>query len=77
MDNQVPASPIPQISDADWLRTPLSVQQFPLSLLERLNDIEQQVNSLKDDNLRLREQAQQTSSNSSRPANHQAATGAV
>lgn len=57
----------PEITAEDWQRTPPSVQQVILHLLERVVALEQEVSTLRAVNEQLREQTQRSSHNSSQP----------
>ena len=67
----LPASD-PEIVSEDWQRTPPSVQQVILRLLERVAVLEQAVSSLRAENERLREQTRRSSHNSSQPPSYDA-----
>jgi len=55
------------IAPEDWALTPPSVQQVMLQVLERVAALEEEVNQLRADNERLREQTRRSSHNSSQP----------
>jgi len=57
----------PEIASEDWQRTPPSVQQVILRLLERVAALEQEVSNLRVAHEQLREQTQRSSHNSSQP----------
>ena len=63
MSETVPAS-MEQISESDWAQTPDSVKR---SLLGRIEQLEQQYEELKAENVMLREQIGRNSQNSSKP----------
>ena len=62
----------PEIASEDWQRTPPSVQQVILCLLERVAALEQEVSSLRAAHEQLREQTRRSSHNSSQPPSHDA-----
>jgi hypothetical protein len=54
MNSEQLAYPNPEIVPEDWQRTPPSVQQLILHLLERLATLEQEVSGLRAEDERLR-----------------------
>jgi transposase len=67
MDSELPTCPNSEIAPEDWQRTPPSVQQMILHLMQRLASLEQEVSTLRAENERLREQTRRSSHNSSQP----------
>lgn len=60
-------SPTPEISEADWQRTPVSVQRFIVEMVQRLAQLEEQVRVLEEKNRLLEERLGSDSQNSSKP----------
>jgi transposase len=56
-----------EITPEDWVLTPSSVQQALWQVLERLAALEEEINRLRTENERLREQVRRSSRNSSQP----------
>ena len=67
MDAELQTYPNFEIVPEDWQRTPPSVQQMILRLMQRLASLEQEVSALRAENERLREQTRRSSRNSSQP----------
>ena len=67
MDAELQTYPDFEIVPEDWQRTPPSVQQMSLRLMQRLASLEQEVSTLRAENERLREQTRRSSRNSSQP----------
>ncbi len=67
MDAELQTYPDFEIVPEDWQRTPPSVQQMILRLMQRLASLEQEVSTLRAENERLREQTRRSSRNSSQP----------
>ena len=67
MDAELQTYPDFEIVPEDWQRTPPSVQQMILRLMQRLASLEQEVSALRAENERLREQTRRSSRNSSQP----------
>ena len=59
--------PTPDITDADWQRTPASVQRLVTDLIRRVAQLEVAVSALQEQNRLLQERLDQTSQNSSQP----------
>jgi transposase len=67
MDSELQTCPNPEVAPEGWWRTPSSVQQMILHLMQRLASLEQEVGTLRAENERLREQTRRSSRNSSQP----------
>ncbi len=65
MDAELQTYPDFEIVPEDWQRTPPSVQQMSLRLMQRLASLEQEVSALRAENERLRERTRRSSRNSS------------
>ena len=68
MDAELQTYPDFEIVPEDWKRTPPSVQQMILRLMQRLASLEREVSTLRAENERLREQTRRSSRNSSQPS---------
>lgn len=66
---------IDEIRQADWEKTPESVKRLVKSWSERIEQLERQYEELKGENLLLREQVKQNSSNSSKPPSQDKSKG--
>jgi hypothetical protein len=67
MDAERMTSPDPAITPEEWQRTPPSVRQMMVQLIQRLASLEQEVSRLRAENEQLREQTRRSSRNSSQP----------
>ncbi len=67
MDSELQTCPKPEVAPEEWWRTPSSIQQMILHLMQRLASLEQEVGTLRAENERLREQSRRSSRNSSQP----------
>jgi hypothetical protein len=67
MDSELLTCPNPEIAPEDWQRTLSSVQQTILQMVQCLAALEQEVNTLRAENERLREQTRCSLRNSSQP----------
>jgi transposase len=58
---------LPDVSDEDWDRTPESVKRLLIAMAQRIAALEEEVRTLREENLHLREQLGLNSHNSSNP----------
>jgi transposase len=67
MESELLTSSNTKIAPEDWALTPPSIRQALLLVLDRMAALEEEVNQLRIENERLREQTQRSSRNSSQP----------
>jgi Family of unknown function (DUF6444) len=67
MESELLTSSNTKMAPEDWALTPPSIRQALLMVLDRMAALEEEVNQLRIENERLREQTQRSSRNSSQP----------